>query len=134
MRSQGNVSAVSKVSKSSPCGIPELEKSLKLESEGAGKRADEGFRGGDIQTSPPQKLPSEIVKLLLPGLLPAEVKVCISLSDGCIWKIRLQGAASEKYSSKSDKQVEKLKSPADIASDAAELCLAAIAGWGCRVP
>ena len=41
-----------------------------------------------------------------------------------------RAVASEKYSSKSDKQVEKLKSPADMANEAAELCLAAMAGCG----
>ena len=55
-----------------------------------------------------------------------EVEISIGLSD--CYVLRLKFAASEKYSSKSDKQVEKLKSLADIARDAAELSRAAISG------
>ena len=71
--SHGKASAVSKVSTSSPGCIHELDKSFELESGGAGKRGDEELKGGDIQISPPQKLPSEMVKFVLPGLLPASV-------------------------------------------------------------
>ena len=73
MCSPGKVVAFPKVSMSSPGCKAELEKSLELESGGAEESCDDGFRGGEIQTSSPQKLPSEIVKLLLPGLLPASV-------------------------------------------------------------